>query len=1300
MKITRGHILKTGLPALAAACFCVPANAQLPGGNVGNTGGTVGVDLPDNYTCSAEFSYTHQDQLVSTLRSFQCNNTLTYLGGYYDLADGMVPALVGEYATLKCIDFSMWSTESGSGQTVFVRVYQDLNALTLGPDTNPAEGMLVSEDSFLLPPDGGWVNSNPTNTCCQGHPAGDKSITITGLEGLIGGDSLGYLLLPDSKFWVEVGHEGESRTRHGTYSDVNGFFPAIITPGTAERRDHVPALDYAGTWARNTNGCTGFANWGLQETVWGNGTDRDFPLQLHFDSGDTTKPPSLPFGCPSDFTGPEDAPDGEVGILDFLGILANWGAGAPPRPTGDIAPCDDTFVTECRGDNAVGVLDFLEVLADWGECPNNNDECEEALNILNQAAFILVDGTYPFEYNAAQHDMNLLREATNDINALFVKTPNACGWGDYGPDGIPGGFRFGDTFGVDASGPFLFGDVFFTYLAPGNGRAFFDTAPQGGCGSLGTVAVEENPVNMIEVYPGGVCPTSWLDSIDCAELNGATDCLGGAPHATIEVNVVEGEEYLIRVGSWAGWDGPLGELTTGFADNSTCASALPIAVGGSTTGSTDGAGIEGAPDCAVGDGIAQSEGGRWYVVIGDGNTLTASTAATAAFEELFGEEPNAFDSAISVFCNNIGEGCPTNLGSFSCVASDAASVEFGNFHETVSWCSTAGQEYYILIHGNPSGPGDPIFPEGFFVLDVTSDAVACLTAAQCGVTRPGNDNCSSPTNFVASGTPDMNGQIITNIAINNNNAGTETNEAQALGCAGIDETVWYSYTPNLTGMCTFTTCNLGNNFNVTMEVYDAATAGDCPLGGPDQSLLLCIDDTIGCGLSGFQAAPILLFAGQRVLIKIGSPTAGQSGAQQGTGTLRIINQVSPSSCPQVCDPMATLEGGGDGELLLGDSFFGYSNLDISGQVGVFVAGETVTGGTSGETADILEFQTIAGVDSLLVDNVSGAFTPGETITGGTSAATAVAGTQTDFDSTILEPDFTNGGCNMCTPLFDALAEGDIVCGQISTFAASRDGDCDMMTDGGFFQRDTDWYTLTVPDTDDMMGGENRIPGSRVTLTLSTEAPTLIGITEAACGATPNDEVPFVASVTSGGLCTDTALTVDLPAGNYYVVVLPFGLSGVDVGNATEGHDYQVTVGTFAPAQLAPTNDDCDNPIDITANIDGALVVSDNRYATDDGSEPAAGCGTLAGSVWYSFVASSANMTVTTCASVIGTDSTFAVYSGDCLTPVEVGCSADECGTLGDIDLTGLTMGETYLIQLGGMDAGTQSVFRITITNTP
>lgn len=55
--------------------------------------------------------------------------------------------------------------------------------------------------------------------------------------------------------------------------------------------------------------------------------------------------------CPWDLDG-----DGEVGITDFLELLAEWGA-APIGPP------------DFDGDGVVGITDFLQLLGNWGPCP-------------------------------------------------------------------------------------------------------------------------------------------------------------------------------------------------------------------------------------------------------------------------------------------------------------------------------------------------------------------------------------------------------------------------------------------------------------------------------------------------------------------------------------------------------------------------------------------------------------------------------------------------------------------------------------------------------------------------------------------------------------------------------------------------------------------------------------------------------------------------------------------------------------------------------------------------------------------
>ena len=61
--------------------------------------------------------------------------------------------------------------------------------------------------------------------------------------------------------------------------------------------------------------------------------------------------------CPPPRPCPWDCADGDgtVGIVDFLGLLAQWGQVG--------TPCD------IDGGGGVGITDFLALLANWGPCP-------------------------------------------------------------------------------------------------------------------------------------------------------------------------------------------------------------------------------------------------------------------------------------------------------------------------------------------------------------------------------------------------------------------------------------------------------------------------------------------------------------------------------------------------------------------------------------------------------------------------------------------------------------------------------------------------------------------------------------------------------------------------------------------------------------------------------------------------------------------------------------------------------------------------------------------------------------------
>lgn len=130
----------------------------------------------------------------------------------------------------------------------------------------------------------------------------------------------------------------------------------------------------------------------------------------------------------------------------------------------------------------------------------------------------------------------------------------------------------------------------------------------------------------------------------------------------------------------------------------------------------------------------------------------------------------------------------------------------------------------------------------------------------------------------------------------------------------------------------------------------------------------------------------------------------------------------------------------------------------------------------------------------------------------------------------------------------------------------------------------------------------------------------------------------------------------------------------------------------SPCPIPPTNDLCTNALDLPCN---STIVIDTTTATTSPDDPVYTCrvgGPLQGfnTVWFSFVASSSTAQVRTCGGAAPADDTLlAVYSGTCGSLVQIGCDDDACATptlSSDVCVTGLVVGQTYLVQVSGWGA--------------
>ncbi len=157
--------------------------------------------------------------------------------------------------------------------------------------------------------------------------------------------------------------------------------------------------------------------------------------------------------------------------------------------------------------------------------------------------------------------------------------------------------------------------------------------------------------------------------------------------------------------------------------NDFCENATPIGVG-ITSGSTSQATIDAAaPFC----GTSITAPGVWYSVTGTGNTMSAITCGF-----------RTYDTKISVYCGDC-----SNL---ICVGGNDDACGLGS---TVTWCSEAGSEYLVLVHGFGSGAGD-------FDLEIADDGIPCGGGVDCpdGNTCEADLSGSSDPNDPGYGVPD------------------------------------------------------------------------------------------------------------------------------------------------------------------------------------------------------------------------------------------------------------------------------------------------------------------------------------------------------------------------------------------------------------------------------------------------------------------------------------------------------------------------------------------------------------------
>jgi len=377
---------------------------------------------------------------------------------------------------------------------------------------------------------------------------------------------------------------------------------------------------------------------------------------------------------------------------------------------------------------------------------------------------------------------------------------------------------------ADPEGP----SVWYRYSAPVEGYLTLD------------LAGSNLPGAVISVH--STCPGGSASQIMCSNscTTGSDPCID-LPW----VHIMPGQDYYIRVSSQAGVDGGSFTLHHRFLPaNDQCDAAFFVEPPPSTTrGQTwSNATLDAAPTC---QGVDVTAPGVWYKVIGTGNTMTASVCDAD------------YDTKLSVYCS----GC----GGQTCVGAndDSATCGATSRGSSVSWCSTPGAVYHVLVHGYQSQAGS-------FTLNV-ADGPSCTFSLNCA---PDNDTCGQSAPVVQG----------TQMA-DNTGAGTS---GVGASCQTSSHDLWYRYTAECDGDLTVDTCQpaIGSLTDTVVSLYDAC--GGNELGCNDNYA----DATVDCQQRSAVTIPVS--ANEELSIRVAG--AGTFNAQ-GTYPLRVTEVPGPVTVP-------------------------------------------------------------------------------------------------------------------------------------------------------------------------------------------------------------------------------------------------------------------------------------------------------------------------------------------------------------------------------------------------------------------
>jgi hypothetical protein len=681
-------------------------------------------------------------------------------------------------------------------------------------------------------------NTTATNTISNWLLAPQKPLT-NGMKLRFWTRTVAGSPYPD-RLQVRMSLAGASSNVGTLSTDVGDFTNLLL-----DINPTLVAGGYPQDWAEQVvtlTGITGTVNGriALRYFVTGGGPTGANSDYIGVDTFSLSPPPTCSdplHACPADVF-PVGNGNGTINIDDLVTVITSFNqdnsSSNGPRPNGDCAPAPN-------GNCKVDIDDLVKVITNWGDCKGAcclpNGSCTPNQTQTQCAA---LNGTFrgfdttctaPCPIPPPNDLCANAATAVNGANPWNNANANTDGPAvDTACSPAPGGTR----------------DVWFNYTATCNGHVTFDTN--------GTASPFTDTV--LQVFNTNACQGTLLG---CNDDISTSNFL-----SSVTVDLTTGQIVKVRCMSWATAAANQGAAVLNIAcvaaNNDNCIDAVAVAIPSTTNGSVLNTTQDQAPVCnGVSAGI-----GRWYTVIGNGNTLKACTCDSPI-------EP--WDGRLSVYC---GTSC-TNL---FCVAA-SSTFDCGNApgcanpttqtgaQESITWCSKAGQTYWILVASDVSVlPGDG----GNYTLKI-SNGVACANPIQCGL--PG-DECA--------------GALTVNVGANAGltNTGATTSTGIPGGTCGGAGTftldTWYNFTPAVTAPYLFSLCG-GGTIDSVMSVLSGTCASLTELG--------CDDD--GCGTVASTSTittAVSLTAGTTYKVRIGS----WNNSATATFTLTITQQ-APPSCP-------------------------------------------------------------------------------------------------------------------------------------------------------------------------------------------------------------------------------------------------------------------------------------------------------------------------------------------------------------------------------------------------------------------